>query len=152
MSLFGNKKKSIAFSDILGGLQQAISSAQSILQESHKDNIQRLFDTNGSPQTKSIKVGERTMEIPLMALVPHNQLSMEEVEIKFKTRVGDISTNSTPNLMGSKDGALPFANLQMEMDGISADAKDVMEVTIRFKSKDMPEAMARVIDEYNKLI
>lgn len=151
MSIF-NKKKSIAFSNILGGLQQAISSAQSILQESHKDNIQRLFSSDGTPQTKSIKVGEQTMDIPLMALVPHNQLSMEEVEIKFKARVGDVSTNSTPNLMGTEDGSLPFADLQMEMDGISADANDVMEVTIRFKSKDMPEAVARVIDEYNKQI
>ncbi|WFE83611.1 hypothetical protein [Parabacteroides chongii] len=40
----------------------------------------------------------------------------------------------------------------MNMDGIKADANDTMDITVRFKVKDTPEDVARLMDEYNKQI
>lgn len=151
MGLF-EKKKKYAFSDILRGLQYAINSAQDMLQAQQVQGLMRFWSTHdGKPVTQKVLVGEREMEVPLMTLVPHSHLEMDDVEIKFKTRVGDIASHSeTDRLRGNQP--LTHADLQMEMDGIKATDDDVMEVTIRFKAREMPEGVARLTDEYNKQI
>lgn len=73
------------------------------------------------------------------------------MEIKFKARVGDVASQSIANKLEGGN-ALTHSDLQMEMDGIKATDDDVMEITIRFKQKDTPEGVARLTDEYNKLM
>ena len=73
------------------------------------------------------------------------------MEIKFKARVGDVASQSIDNKLEGGN-ALTHSDLQMEMDGIKATDDDVMEITIRFKQKDTPEGVARLTDEYNKLM
>ncbi|MCD8270688.1 MAG: DUF2589 domain-containing protein [Parabacteroides sp.] len=50
------------------------------------------------------------------------------------------------------NNVMSHADLQMDMDGIKADADGVMVITVRFKVKDTPEGVARLMDEYNKQI
>jgi phosphoserine phosphatase len=101
--LFKPKKESVSFSGIIRGLQQAVSSAQEMLQTQQVENFQRFFDANNKPLSQTVQVGDKTINVPLMSVVPHNSLVMENV-------------------------------------------------IIRFKAKETPEAVARVLDEYNKLI
>jgi len=147
-----NKKESIAFSDMLCGLQQAINSAQEILQVQQVHSIQGFFDENGKPVTQTVCVGDKKVNVPLMNVVPHNSLVMDDVEIKFKTRVSAVTTDRLAGISNCDKGNLSCANLQMEMDGIAVNDKDVMEVCIRFKAKDTPEGLSRILDEYNKQI
>lgn len=149
----GLKKKNepVEFSAIIRGIQQAISSAQDILQAQQIDNIRGFFDSDGRPLSQKVKFGGKEVEVPLMALVPHNAVSMEEVEIKFKTKVGAVSTDSVSDAFVG-GAPLSSANLHMQMDGIATGDGDVMEVTIRFKAKETPEGVARIMDEYNKNI
>lgn len=151
MGLF-NVRKKYAFSDILKGLQYAVNSAQDMLQSQQVEGLMKFWSTdNGDPVTKKIRIGNRELEVPLMALVPHAHLEMDDVEIKFKTRVGDIASQSASDKL-QKNQMLTHADLRMEMDGIKATDEDVMEITIRFKAKETPEGVSRLTDEYNKLI
>ena len=151
MGLFDRKER-YAFSDILKGLQHAINSAQDMLQAQQIQGLMRFWSANdGNPLTQKVKVGERELDVPLMTLVPHSHLEMDDVEIKFKAKIGDIASHSFADKLQNGQG-LTRADLQMEMDGIKATDDDVMEITIRFKSKETPEGVARLTDEYNKLI
>lgn len=151
MGIFSKKPK-YAFSDILKGLQYAINSAREMLQAQQIENLMRFWSKNdGTPVTQKVKIGERDLDVPLMALVPHSHLEMDDVEIKFKTRIGDIASHSVVDKLRNSD-SLPYADLQMELDGIKATDDDVMEITIRFKMKETPEGIARLTDEYNKQI
>ena len=151
MGIFSKKEK-YAFSDILKGLQHAINSAQDMLQAQQIQGLMRFWSANdGNPLTQKVKVGERELDVPLMTLVPHSHLEMDDVEIKFKAKIGDIASHSFADKLQNGQG-LTRADLQMEMDGIKATDDDVMEITIRFKSKETPEGVARLTDEYNKLI
>lgn len=38
----------------------------------------------------------------VMLLVSHNNLVMDDIEIKFKTRIGDVSSHSVPNVLEAK--------------------------------------------------
>lgn len=151
MRIFSKRPK-YALSDILKGLHNAVNSAQEMLQAQQVQNLTKFWQTSdGTPVSQKLKVGDRELNVPLMSLVSHSHLEMDDVEIKFKAKIGDVTTHSFPNKLKG-DNAISHGDLQMEMEGIKATDDDVMEITIRFKQKDIPEGVARLTDEYNKLI
>ena len=78
MGIFSKKPK-YALSDILKGLQQAVSSATSMLQAQQMDNLSHFWTKDGWPITKKVQIGERELEVPIMALVSHNNLVMDDI-------------------------------------------------------------------------
>jgi hypothetical protein len=146
MSVF-NKKPRYPFSEVIKGLQYAVNSAQDMLQAHQIQSLSKFWNKETNcPYTQKVKVGDNEIEIPLVAMVPHNQLLMDEVEITFNAKVGSV-------LEGALEGdEQPHANLQMELEGVKTTDSDVMHITIRFKSTDATEGVARIVDEYNKLI
>lgn len=151
MGLF-NKKPKYALSDILKGLHNAVNSAQDMLQAQQVQNLAKFWQSNdGTPVSQKLKVVDREVNVPLMSLVSHSHLEMDDVEIKFKARISDVASHSFANKLDNNN-ALTHSDLQMQMDGIKATDDDIMEITIRFKQKETPEGVARLTDEYNKLI
>ena len=125
-----------SFSDIMNGLQYAVNCAQDTLQNHQIQNLTRLFEgTNANNantfQSKKIMVGDKTIDIPLIALISHHYLAMDNVQIKFKAKVGSVESQIPENnlLLSSPQRA----NLQMQMSNIKPDADDVMEVCVNFK-------------------
>lgn len=154
------EKSAVSFSDILTGLQNAISGVQGMLQSSQLQNLSNFWERDGKPVSQPVKFADRTVDVPLVTLVPHSQLAMDTVEIKFSTRVSSIVSNTPADTLtndkfaGSFDGSnfLSQADFQVAMDGVRADGENVMQVSIVFKIKDTPEAVSRLVDEYNKSI
>lgn len=145
------KKKTYAFSDILKGLQHAINSAQSMLQAQQVEHLSNFWQQDGNPVTQRVVLGDKEVKVPLLTLVPHSQMAMDNVEIKFKTRIGDIAPYCSQDMF-SADNSLRRADLQVEMQGVKASDDDTMEISIRFKVKETPEGVSRLMDEYNKQI
>lgn len=110
MGIFG-KKSAFTFSEILKGLQQAVGSTIDMLQAQQMDNLSHFWMEDGRPITKKVQIGERELEVPIMALVSHNNLVMDEVEVKFKARIGDVSSHSIPNVLKANN-ALSYAELR----------------------------------------
>lgn len=169
MGIFNKKKReesmpdtiqTNSFTDIMNGLQFAVNSAQEILQNHQLQGLTRLFsatnDTDGKRLlSQQIKIGDKVVDVPLIALISHHYLSMDNVEIKFKAKVGSVESQEmmrnslADNMLMSSSNR---ANLQMQMSGIKADADDVMEVCVRFKVQETPESISRIIDECVKNI
>lgn len=146
------RKKTYSFSDIIRGLQQAVSGAHEMLQARQVQSLMKFWQTNdGKPLTQKVQVGDKEMEVPLFALVSQSNMEMDEVNISFKAKVGDVAMHSITDKLHNNQ-TLSHADLQVEMDGIRADDDDVMQINIRFKVKETPEGVARLTDEYNKLI
>ncbi len=152
---FENKRKTVAFGDILTGLQNAISMVQGMLQNRQLENLSHFWQPNGQPVCQSVNLGERTIEVPLLTLVPHSQLAMDTVEIKFSTRVNSIVSgqmNDLGTMEKLMDSHISHADFRVAVDGIKTDGDDIMEVSITFKVKDTPEAISRLVDDYNTRI
>lgn len=150
MGIF-SKKSTFAFSEILKGLQQAVSSATGMLQAQQMDNLSHFWMKDGEPIVRKVQIGDRYLEVPLIALVSHNNLVMDDVEIKFKANIGDVSSHSMPNALEANN-AISHAELQMNMDSIKVDADNLIEITVHFKVKDTPDGLVRLMDEYDKLL
>lgn len=150
MGIFSKKPK-YALSDILKGLQQAVSSATSMLQAQQMDNLSHFWTKDGWPITKKVQIGERELEVPIMALVSHNNLVMDDIEIKFKARIGDVSSHSIPNILEANN-AVSYAELQVDMGDNKTDVDGMMEITVHFKIKDTLDGINRLTGECNKLI
>ena len=87
-----------SFSDIMNGLQYAVNCAQDTLQNHQIQNLTRLFEeTNANNantfQSKKIIIGDKTIDIPLIALISHHYLAMDNVQIKFKAKVGSVESD-----------------------------------------------------------
>lgn len=95
-------------------------------------------------------VGDKTIDIPLIALISHHYLAMDNVQIKFKAKVGSVESQIPENnlLLSSPQRA----NLQMQMSNIKPDADDVMEVCVNFKVQETPESISRIIDDFVKYL
>lgn len=150
MGIFSKKPK-YALSDILKGLQQAVSSATSMLQAQQMDNLSHFWTKDGWPITKKVQIGEHELEVPIMALVSHNNLVMDDIEIKFKARIGDVSSHSIPNVLEANN-AVSYAELQVDMGDNKTDVDGMMEITVHFKIKDTLDGINRLTGECNKLI
>jgi len=144
------KPAPVSFSQILNGFQEAINSVQDMLQKKQLDNLQAFFEADGKPVSQTVQIDGKRIDVPLINVVPHSNLVMDDVEIKFKTKVGAVSTAGSSTLQTIGGGELSGADLQLQMDGINPKDKDVMEVTIRFKAKEPPEGVSRLLDHYNK--
>lgn len=67
-------------SDILKGLQNAVDSAQEMLQAQQVQNLTKFRQMNdGTPVSQKLKVGDRELNVPLMSLVSHSHLEMDDV-------------------------------------------------------------------------
>ncbi|RHH80283.1 DUF2589 domain-containing protein [Parabacteroides merdae] len=150
MGLFG-KKRTYAFSEILKGLQQAVNSAIGMLQAQQADNLSHFWTKDGKPIVRKVQIGDRDLEVPLITLVPQCYLVMDDVEIKFKAHIGEISSHSIPNALEANN-AISHAELQVDMDDIKANADDMMEITVHFRIKDTLDGINRLTSECNKLI
>jgi len=149
MGIF-NKKQHFSFADILKGLQHAVNSAQDMLQGQQVQNLTKFLNTSdGTPVSRKVKFGDREVEVPLMSLVPQCHLAMEDIEIQFNAKVGDIASESLQTLNVND---ISYADLKVALEGVRAKDDDVLQITIRFKQQQTTEGLSRLMDEYNKQI
>ena len=145
-----DKKTHYSFADILKGLQHAVNSAQDMLQGQQVQNLTRFLNTtDGTPVSRKVKLGDREVDVPLMSLVPQCHLAMEDIEIRFNAKVGDIASGALQTINGND---ISHADLKVVLEGVRAKDDDVLQITVRFKQQQTTEGLSRLMDEYNKLI
>lgn len=150
MALF-KKDSDIAFSDVIKGLQHAINSAQDLLQVEQINNLKNYFDENGSPKYINIEVDGSQHNIPLIAIVPQCHLEMDEIEISFKANASATS-EKLPMHKGIAGEEVSCADLNMQIEHISVEQNNLMDITVKFKAKESTEGLKRIADEFNKHI
>jgi hypothetical protein len=139
-----------SFSDVIKGLQYAVNSAQEMMKEQHLRMLGNYFDSEGDAATRKIKTRSgKVMNVPLVTLVPHNSLSIDEIEISFTAKITDIVKNQHDE---DPDVDVDHLGLNMDIVSSSVPKKSMMNVTVRFKSTVQPEGFSRIIDEHNKLL
>ena len=146
--------KSASLSDILCGLQQAVSNAVATLRAQQVNMLDTYIQDDGKPLTKTIVFGDKTVEVPLMSLLSQSNIEMDDVEINFKAKISDVTSMAENGFFrtGKMAAVIPQSTLMLNMNGIRSENDDTIQIKVHFKTTDIPEGVARLNDEYNKMI
>ena len=66
--------------------------------------LNEYIDNDGKPFTKKVIIGERTTEIPIMTLLSQSNIEMDDVEIKFKAKISDVTDMGENGFLRSANG------------------------------------------------
>ncbi len=147
---FWNKKHQSkqTFSDIIRGMQYAVNTAQEILEQHHIQLLNKYFDNNGIPITKQIKISnDKILDVPLISVINQNSLSIDEMEIEFNVRINSVELKE----LEDEKNNIERSSFTVDFTPNENSDNKVL-VKIKFKTKEKPEGVSRIVDEFDKKI
>lgn len=137
--------------DVFKNIYHAIVDAQNTVEEHYVGEIrQDYFDKDGHPYTTPVMlpVGKggsmEEIKIPLITLVPHNSMSIEEVSIDMKVSLSPGDEKTINSKKTSK--------IRKFITDLSGRNKEMANITVKFKGGEAPEGLARIKDNLIKII
>lgn len=145
----GFDKHKYDFSSLLNGLQQAVNSAQELLEVQQLNALNKFLDSDGNVLKKQIIAGNGArIDIPLLSIVLQNTLAMDSVEIEFDAKIESASSSQLSNTQLKSE----IVNAQVQLGLVGKKEDGVVHVKVVFKSTQTPEGLNKLIDECNKYV
>jgi hypothetical protein len=141
--------------ELVGGLLEAAMVSQSMSERQHINALRNYFNEDGTPMTKTFKIGEKELVVPLYILADHSSIGLDELDIEFEARLifGDDETEVS-DLKKSLLGLFKKKGYEHNIKGIEVDSgkntnnSGMAKIKVKFKSDEKPEAVSRLIDVY----
>ena len=144
--------------NIFQGIYKSIVEAQNTIEQHYVGEVKEdYFDKNGKPYMIPIQLpdgqnGEmKTINIPVITLVPHNGMAIKEVEVEMKVALssGDLEEINKSNATKKKPSKIKrfFTDLSNRNKG-----HEMAKIKVKFNGQDAPEGLARIKDSLVKLI
>lgn len=141
--------------ELVGGLLEAAMVSQSISEKQHINALRNYFNEDGTPVTKTFKIGEKQLVVPLYILADHSSIGLDELDIEFEARLifGD-DHNAVSDLKKSLLGLFKKKGYKHNIKGIEVDSgkntdrSGMAKIKVKFKSDEKPEAVSRLVDAY----
>ena len=141
--------------ELVGGLLEAAMVSQSMSEKQHINALRNYFNEDGTPMTKTFKIGEKDLVVPLYILADHSSMGLDELDIEFEARLifGDDETDVS-DLKKSLLGLFKKKGYEHNIKGIEVDSgkntdnSGMAKIKVKFKSDEKPEAVSRLIDVY----
>ena len=143
---------------VFQGIYKSIVEAQNTIEQHYVGEIKEdYFDKDGKPYMVPVQLpngqnGEmKTINIPVITLVPHNGMAIKEVEIEMKVALSpgeseEINTSEAIKRKPSKIRSF-FTDLSNRNKG-----KEMANIKVKFNGQDAPEGLARIKDSLIKII
>ena len=143
---------------IFQGIYKSIVEAQNTIEQHYVGEIKEdYFDKDGNPYMIPIQLpaGDsgklKTVNIPVITLVPHNGMAIKEVEIEMKVALSpgeseEINNNTVTEKKPSIIRSF-FTDLSNRNKG-----SEMAKIRVKFNGKDAPEGLARIKDSLIKII
>jgi hypothetical protein len=141
--------------ELVGGLLEAAMVSQSMSEKQHINALRNYFNEDGTPMTKTFKIGEKQLVVPLYILADHSSIGLDELDIEFEARLifGDDDTEVS-DLKKSLLGLFKKKGYEHNIKGIEVDSgkntdnSGMAKIRVKFKSDEKPEAVSRLVDAY----
>jgi len=145
----------VTLTGVINGLQSAVNSSQEMLRAHQLQVIGKYFDEDGSAKIKTITTPKgETLHLPLISLIPHNTLLMDEVELSFEANID--GTEQNPILCNNNEDTLDKVNYNLSFtkpeNFTTPEKGNRMLVKIKFKASPPAEGFSKTVDEFDQLI
>jgi len=136
----------VTLEDLITSLKTAIINASKVLETSNLNTIQNYFNDDGTPKTMSIKIGDKTSDVPIYTLLNQQNLNISELEISFQTKLFGERT-SYGDTTDSASGSVA-SNIYCDIhDPSKSQDGGYANIKMTFKMGDKPEAVSRINDQ-----
>ncbi|MCH3917629.1 MAG: DUF2589 domain-containing protein [Spirochaetia bacterium] len=160
-----SSRAGVDLSEVVKGMQHAVNEAQKTLEAQNLKSLLRFFYSDGDPKTVDLHLKDKKrLEIPLVTLANHNSLRIEHLTMEFEAQIEQVGISDTEELRNalkasnSLDGKDLDDNAENDNTasfsiGFSGQPhSNTVQVKIEFTSEKQTEGLARIMDEYDKLI
>ena len=143
---------------VFQGIYKSIVEAQNTIEQHYVGEVKEdYFDKNGKPYMIPVQLpngdnGElKTINIPVITLVPHNGMSIKEVEIEMEVA---LSQGESEEINKSKTTKKKPSKIHKFLTDLSRRTKgrDMAKIKVKFNGQDAPEGLARIKDSLIKII
>lgn len=151
-------KNGITLSDVIRGLQFCVNSSAEMMEQHYITAIDKYIDEKTrAPLTKQVQIKNGyAIDVPLICLSDHHSLYLDELEVKLNVNLRNMELKEAnlPLNGGSKPFSVDRSSFSVELGSVvqDKDGSSTMDVTLKFKSTQPPEALARVIEKLNDTI
>ena len=144
--------------NVFQGIYKSIVEAQNIIEQQYLGEIKEdYFDKDGNPYMIEVKLphgdnGEmKTVNIPVITLVPHNGMAIKEVEIDMKVALspGDSEEINKSDVTKKKPSRIKRFLTDLSKRG---KGHEMAKIKVKFHGQDAPEGIARIKDSLVKII
>ena len=144
--------------NVFQGIYKSIVEAQNTIEQHYIGEIKEdYFDKDGKPYMIDVQLphgtgGEmRTINIPVITLVPHNGMAIKEVDIEMEVALSpgdeeEINQGDTTRKKPSKIRKF-LTDLSRRNKG-----SKMAKIKVKFNGQDAPEGIARIKDSLVKII
>ena len=153
--------KKVGFLDeLLGGLHDAVVSAQRLVEKQHIDMVDLYFDDEtGQPLTMEMEIPSshpdkksEHLSVPLFTMAPLSSIKIKELEMKFKVKLSEQldTISELTKSMKSEDEDIRAGGISIDMNNINPDT--MAEIKVTFEGTNPPEGVMRINDQLVKTI
>ena len=143
---------------VFQGIYKSIVEAQNTIEQHYVGEIKEdYFDKDGNPYMIPIQLPHgdngqmKTINIPVITLVPHNGMAIKEVEIEMEVALSQGETEQINKGKITKKKHITihkfFTDLSKRNKG-----RDMAKIKVKFNGQDAPEGLARIKDSLVKII
>ena len=143
---------------VFQGIYKSIVEAQNTIEQHYVGEIKEdYFDKDGNPYMIPIQLPHgdngqmKTINIPVITLVPHNGMAIKEVEIEMEVALsqGETEQINKGKITKKKPSRIHkfFTDLSKRNKG-----RDMAKIKVKFNGQDAPEGLARIKDSLIKII
>ena len=144
--------------NVFQGIYKSIVEAQNTIEQHYVGEIKEdYFDKDGKPYMIPIQLpsgngGEmKTVNIPLITLVPHNGMAIKEVDIEMEVA---LSSGDSEEINKSDSTHKKPSRIKQFLTDLSRRNKGskMAKIKVKFNGQDAPEGIARIKDSLVKII
>ena len=165
-----DSNSSMTMADIIRGIQYCVNSSLEIVEQHYATFLKNFIGDDGKIITRQIYINDDyVMDLPDICLAAHNSLALDEMEVKMNLNIKSMDKkkayrifdeNTKVKRRGKTESAkaeefeVSRSSFDVELGSpsVDKDGSTRMEITMKFKAGDPPEAVSRLIDQLNNTI
>ena len=144
--------------NVFQGIYKSIVEAQNTVEQHTVGEIKKdYFDKDGKPYMVTVQLpsganGEmKTVNIPVVTLVPHNGMAIKEVEIEMEVALGLGSSETINKSDATHKKPSRIKQFLTDLSRRNKGSK-MAKIKVKFNGQDAPEGIARIKDSLVKII
>ncbi len=151
--MFSSKKKEEHnLTDIVRGIQWAVSSAIQATESQYITTLKRFFEKQEDGTYKAIEAeividDEHSMKVPLISLVNPNGLILKKMKVDMVVKVDGTTIKNVLDANDGKETDITRSSFKVSFNQKNKDNGKTVGLTMEFDSSESPEGVSRVLEQ-----